>query len=163
MTWRSVLGYLGAWSGIGCALFVVYVVVVSRTGLVYTARKQDGTLKEQIPLSGYLNMLILLLCIVGLQVAANYFGLARKALDISLSHLFLLNLGHYLILFAFDTAVIDGLVLGVWRPAFLRLPDAMGGESMKKHALASIPVGVVAGLVLTVISTAISYLTLFRS
>jgi hypothetical protein len=81
--------------------------------------------------------------------------------DFGFGHLFLLNYGHYLMLFLFDTAVIDGLVLGVWRPGFLRLPDAMGGESMKKHILISIPIGVVAGLGLSAISTAVSYFTLF--
>jgi hypothetical protein len=106
-------------------------------------------------------MLSLLLGIVGLQVVANYLGLAREAIEISFFPLFLLNFGHYLILFVFDTAVIDGLVLSVWRPGFLQLPDAIGAESMKKHILLSIPVGVVAGIGLTAVSTAVSYFTLF--
>jgi hypothetical protein len=160
MTWGSVLRYLAVWSVIGSALFCVYVVVVYRTGIVYTARKEDGMLKEQIPRSGYLNMLIFLLCIVGFQVVANALGLAGALAEISFLHLFLLNFGHYLILFLFDTAVIDGLVLGVWRPAFLKLPDAIGAESMKKHILVSIPVGTVAGVGLAGISTVISYFTL---
>jgi hypothetical protein len=161
MTLEKMLGYLGVWSAIGCVVFCAYVVVVFRTGIVHTARKEDGTLKKRIPLSGYLNMLILLLCIVGFQVAANYFGLVRKALEIGFFSLFLLNFGHYLILFVFDTIVIDGLVLSVWRPGFLRLPDAIGAESMKKHILLSIPIGTVAGIGLTVVSTVVSYFTLF--
>ena len=161
MTWENVLGYLALWSGVGCALFCVYVVLVFRTGVVYTARREDGTLKERIPLSGLLNMLVLLLCIVGFQVGANYLGLARRPVEMSFLQLFLLNFGHYLILFLFDTAVIDGLVLGVWRPGFLKVPDAMGGESMKKHMLISIPVGAIAGLGLAAVSTAVSYFTLF--
>ena len=161
MTWEDLLGYLALWSGVGCGLFCVYVWVVFRTGIVYTARRQDGTLKERIPLGGLFNMLVFLLCIVGFQVGANYLGLARRAVEMSFLHLFLLNFGHYLILFLFDTAVIDGLVLGVWRPGFLKLPDAMGGESMKEHIMTSIPVGVIAGLGLTAISTAVSYFTLF--
>ena len=162
MTLGRVLGYLGVWSAIGCAIFGVYVVAVFRTGIVYTARKKDGTLKKRIPPSGYLNMLILLLGIVGFQVVANYLGLVRKAVEISFFPLFLLNFGHYLILFIFDTVVIDGLVLSVWRPGFLQLSDAIGAESMKKHILLSIPVGTVAGIGLTVISTVVSYFTLFR-
>lgn len=47
----DVLSYLIVWSLIGCAGFSVYVVVVFRTGIVYTARKQDGTLKEKPPLA----------------------------------------------------------------------------------------------------------------
>ncbi|MEJ2607018.1 MAG: hypothetical protein P8Z41_10125 [Anaerolineales bacterium] len=92
---------------------------------------------------------------------ANYYGLARSGLTIPFMVLFLLNFVHYIILFLFDTLVIDGLVIGVWRPEFLRLPDDMGAESMKKHMLKSIPVGIVAGVALTVISTAISYFAMF--
>lgn len=61
-----------------------------------------------------------------------------------------------------ETVVIDGLVLSVWRPGFLQLSDAIGGESMKKHMLLSIPIGTATGAGLTAISTVISFFTLFR-
>ena len=70
--------------------------------------------------------------------------------------LMLLNFGHYVVLFLFDTVVVDGLVLSLWRPAFLRLPATMNRESMKRHVLLSIPVGLIAGIGLTALSTAIS-------
>ncbi|MEJ2551102.1 MAG: hypothetical protein P8Z42_07420 [Anaerolineales bacterium] len=161
MTLDIAIRYLIVWSAVGAFAFCIYVFAVFRGGLVYTARKQDGTLKERIPLSGILNMLLLLLIIVGFQILANYYGLARSGLTIPFMVLFLLNFVHYIILFLFDTLVIDGLVIGVWRPEFLRLPDDMGAESMKKHMLKSIPVGIVAGVALTVISTAISYFAMF--
>ena len=135
--------------------------MVFRTKLVYTARNQDGTLKERIPLSGYLNMLILLISIVGFQCLANYIGLARENIVLTFFSLFLLNFGHYLILFVFDSLVIDGLVLSVWRPKFLGIPDTMGRESMKTHVLASIPIGTIAGIVLTGMSTVFSFFAFF--
>jgi hypothetical protein len=137
------------------------VVIAFRTRIVYASRKEDGTLKQQIPLSGYLNMVFFLLAIIGFQVVANYFGLSREKLQVSFVSLFLLNLGHYCILFLFDSAVIDGLVLSVWRPRFLQLPDALGRKSMKTHILKSIPVGLVAGIGLTAVSTTLSHFTLF--
>ena len=73
-----------------------------------------------------------------------------------------MNFGHYLIFFIFDSVVIDGLVLSVWRPAFLQLPDAMGSESMKRHILLSIPIGTVIGIGLAAVSTAISYFMLLN-
>ena len=161
MTFERVIDYLGIWSAIGFVVFSAYVVIVFRTGIVYTSRTEKGTLKERIPLSGYLNMVIFLLGIVGFQIVANYFGLAREELEVTFLSLFLLNFGHYLILFLFDTAVIDGLVLSVWRPRFLQLPGAIGRESMKKHILLSIPIGMLAGIGLTAVSTALSYFTLF--
>jgi len=163
MTVEKIIHYLAVWSGIGAAAFSIYVAAVFRSGLVYTARNQDGTLKDRIPLRGIVNMLILISIIVGFQVLANYVGLSRSGVDIRFTALFLLNFGHYLLLFLFDTLVIDGLVIGVWRPGFLKLPDEMGAESIKKHILISLPVGVVAGVVLTAISTAISNFRLFAS
>ncbi len=59
MTSSFVLSYLLIWGLIGCALFFTMVIVLFRTGLVYTARKPDGTLKDKIPLSGKLAMLII--------------------------------------------------------------------------------------------------------
>mgnify|MGYP001826663207 CR=1 FL=1 len=157
MTLQDTLSYLALWSAIGWALFSAYVVVMFRSGLVYTARNEDGTLKDQVPPSGQLNMLALLVAIVGFQVAANYLGIASKGYGISFLSLFLLNLTHYLILFAYDTVFIDGFVLAVWRPAFLQIPEAMGGESMTRHIVKSLPIGLVAGVALSAFSTAIAY------
>jgi hypothetical protein len=157
VTTQEIFGYLALWSAIGWALFSAYVVVVFRTGLAYTARNDDGTLKEQVPAIGQINMLVLLVAIVGFQVGANYLGIASKGYGLSFLSLYLLNLVHYLILFAFDTVFIDGFVLAVWRPAFLQLPEAMGRDSMTRHMLRSIPIGLVAGIALSAFSTAIAY------
>ncbi len=162
MTMKMVLTYLLIWSAIGFAAFSGYVFLAFKTGLVYTARKQDGTLKERIPLSGIVNMLILLIAIVGFQCLANYFGMVQNKIGLNFLSLFLLNYGHYLILFLFDSLVIDGLVLSLWRPKFLNLPDTIGRESMKKHILLSMPIGLLAGIVLVSISTTFSFFILFR-
>ncbi|MFC1997423.1 hypothetical protein ACFLXI_07435 [Chloroflexota bacterium] len=152
------MSYLLLWGLIGCALFFILVVVLFRTGSVYSARKLDGTLKDVIPLSGKLAMLILPISYLVFQVLSNYIGLVQQGTTLNYGQLFPLNYGIYLILFLFDTFFIDGFVLAIWRPAFLQLPDEMGKESMKKHILISIPVGLFIGAILTLISTTTSYL-----
>ena len=117
-------------------------------------------MKEKIPLRGYLTSAVFLLCIVGYLLLANYFGLARQNINLSFGALYLLNFALYLILFLFDTIVIDGFVLGNWRPAFLQLPEAMGWESMKEHILKSVPVGIAFGLIIALVSTTISFYTM---
>lgn len=157
MTLNTVLSYLLIWGLIGCLLFFAMVVILFRTEIVYTARRKDGTLKEEIPLSGKLAMLIIPISFFLFQVLSNYLGLVQHDITLSYGHLYLLNYGVYLILFLFDTFFIDGFVLAKWRPDFLQLPDEMGKESMKKHILVSLPIGLLIGALLTLISTAASY------
>jgi hypothetical protein len=162
MTLAETLSYLGIWSLIGAAIFSAFVVFAFRTDLVYAARKDDGMLKDRIPVRGYLAMVAFLLTIIGFLVLANACGLARRAFSISLGRLFVLNFALYLILLLYDTLVIDGLVLGLWRPAFLQLPDALGWESMKEHMLHSIPVGLAFGVILAGVSAILSFFTVFQ-
>jgi tetrahydromethanopterin S-methyltransferase subunit D len=68
-----------------------------------------------------------------------------------------LNLTLFLILFLFATVVIDGFVLGYWRPAFLRLPDSMGWTLMKVHMLKSLPMGIISGFIVSLYSAVISF------
>jgi hypothetical protein len=107
-------------------------------------------------------MVAFLLTIVGFLVLANACGLARIAFGISLGRLFFMNYALYLILFLYDTLVIDGVVLGLWRPAFLQLPDAMGWASMREHMLRSIPIGLVFGVILAAVSAILSFFVVFR-
>lgn len=51
MPFLSIIRYLLIWSLLGAAAFSLYVILAFQTGLVYTARQEDGTLKERIPLS----------------------------------------------------------------------------------------------------------------
>ena len=54
MTREAALAYLATWGLIGIALFSLFVIFAFRSGLVYTARKEEGTLKGHIPLKGIL-------------------------------------------------------------------------------------------------------------
>lgn len=143
---------------IGAILFSVLVFFLFRSRLVYTSRKEDGTLKENIPLTGFLTMGVFLITVVLFFILANYFGIVKQRYHPNFGTLLLINFFLYLLLFLFDTLIIDALVLGRWRPTFLDLPDAMGGESMKEHIRRSIPVGVASGVIISLVSTAISFI-----
>ena len=157
MSTSEVVRYFAVWGIIGATLFSVFVIFVFRTGVVYKARNEDGLLKEKIPITGYLTSIGFLFLIVFFLVAANYFGLIQNGYQLSFWSLYALNLGLYLILFLFDTIVIDGFVIGYWRPVFLQLPEAMGAQSMREHIKKSIPVGTVFGLIVSLVCTAVSY------
>lgn len=148
--------YLLLWSTFGAVIFSFLVVILFRTGVAYTSRNPDGTLKRKVPISGMATSFSLLLGIVGLQIASNYWGLKRQGVELNWGLLFLVNYALYFVLLLYDTVVIDYLVIVKWRPDFLMLPETMNWQSMKTHILATIPVGPVVGLLLTAVSVAIS-------
>ena len=55
MTMIEILRYLLVWGTIGAVLFSFFVIFMFRSGIVYSARNEDGLLKEKIPLAGYLH------------------------------------------------------------------------------------------------------------
>ncbi|MFN2235875.1 MAG: hypothetical protein ACK2U1_16745 [Anaerolineales bacterium] len=153
-----ILSYMLIWGLIGCVLFFALVVVIFRTGVVYTARKQDGTLKDEIPLRGKFALLIIPISLTLFLLFTNTISFVHNDLTMSLWQIFTLNYGLYLILFFFDTFFIDGYTLAIWRPGFLKIPNEMGRGSMRKHILASLPVGLLLGILLTIIPSTTTYL-----
>jgi hypothetical protein len=162
MTVNEIIRYLAIWSLAGALAFTLFVFLSFRSGIVFAARQSDGTLKERIPLAGLLAMGAFLLLLVAFFLAANRLGLGDHIFGAPFGQLFLLNLVLYLILFAFDTLIIDAVVLGAWRPSFLRLPLEMGSSSMTQHIRRSLPVGFVSGILLALITSTISYLVWAR-
>jgi hypothetical protein len=158
MTITNILSYLITWGIIGAIIFSLFVLFVFQSGVVYTARNEDGTLKEDMPIKGYLVMGLFLLSIVGFMVLANYIGIARQGYHPTFGNLLLINFTLYILLFLFDTLIIDAFILGSWRPGFLHIPEAMGKESMNIHIRRSLPIGIGSGVVISLISTTISYL-----
>ena len=161
MSAPEVLEFYLLWSVVGCLAFSVFVIVVFKTGVAWIARNRTGELKQDMPLQGYLAMLIIPLSIIGLELAANYVSLKRNGVDLRFQHLWLLNFGLYIILLLYDTLVIDYLVLLVWRPSFLEIPDELERGSMRQHLLLSLPIGVGAGVVITSLIALISHFVLF--
>jgi hypothetical protein len=153
----KVLTYLITWGLIGSVLFFVLVVVLFRTGVVYTARIQDGTLRDKIPLRGKFAMLIIPISLTIFLLLANKISLAQNNIVLNLWQIFTLNYILYLILFLFDTIFIDGFTLAIWRPDFLKIPHEMGRESMRKHIWASLPIGLFLGIFFTIIPSATTY------
>ncbi len=147
LTLVAILLYLLLYGGIGAALFSVIVLIFCRTGVAWAER---GEVKRTV------GSIIILGGLISLQLLANFFGLKLQNFSISFGELFMLNYGLYLLLFLFDTLVIDILVIVKWHPAFLQLPETEVATSVKYH-LKTIPIGIVLGLAITLIPSLISY------
>jgi hypothetical protein len=158
MTASEVILYPIIWSLAGCLVFSLFVVVAFRSGLVFAARKTGGTLKDRVPLGGFLAMAAFLTLVVAFFFCANRLGLGEHVFAAHLKQLLSPNLGLYVILFAFDTFIFDALLIGVWRPAFLKIPDEMDSSSMDFHVRRSLPVGRISGAFIAMIAAAFSTL-----
>jgi hypothetical protein len=156
LTPGKVISYIATWSFAGALAFSLFVVAAFRSGLVFTARKQDGTLKDHVPPAGMAAMAGFVLTLVAFILLANRLGLAGYISHTTFYQLFLLNLALYLVLFAFDTLVIDALVLGRWRPSFLKIPSEMGSTSMAEHIRRSLSIGLLSGVVLSLLTASLS-------
>ncbi len=93
MSTIEVVSYLVVWGIIGAVLFSLFVILVFKTGIVYTARNEDGLIIEKIPITGYLTSIGFLVIIIFFLVAANYFGLIQNGYQLSFWSLYALNLG----------------------------------------------------------------------
>jgi hypothetical protein len=131
---------MGIWGVLGACLLNVIVVMVYRTGLVHTARKRDGTLKRKIPIAGLLTMLAMLLLIVAFVVLfdSSTFSPHRHP---AFTEVLLVNFAFVLLLVLYDSLVIDILVLGLWKPAFLHIAEEVTLESMVFHVKKQFTVG----------------------
>lgn len=158
MTPLELLLYLFIWGSIGSTIFTLFVIVVFRTGLVWKTRNEDYKFKKKIPIIGYIAMASIPVGIISLQILANYLSLNPQTYSPDFMTLFVINYLLYLILFLYDTLIVDLLVLGIWKPAFLKLPNPTDdNSSIKTHILISIPIGMIFGGIFTLISTLISF------
>jgi len=149
------------WAIIGIVIFNLYVVFVFRTGLVYTARKPDGTLKERVPASGMAVSVSLLLISIGLLLLFDYFVLVPYASSLTIFHIFLLNFLLYLLIFFYDTYVIDYWVIGKWRPKFMHIPEEMNADSMHLHIVESTKKGPIIISAISLVGTLIAFMIFF--
>lgn len=161
MTSFEILKYITFWAGIGIIIFNVVILYLFRSGAAFTARNRDGNLKKKIPLKGLIAMGFFCLGIIGILVLASYLGIKSPGFKVSFLQLFIINLLLYSILFAYDTFVIDWLVIVKWRPHFLNIPDTMTRESMIRHIKTSIPVGMGLGIIFSLAGAVVTYFLFF--
>ena len=154
MTITQVLIYFSTWSFIGVIAFSLIVVYLFRSGRVYDSRTKEGHFKQKIELKGLISITSFLILVVMFLTISNFLSLIRSGAVFNCWHIFSLNLGLITILILYDTLVIDWIVIAHWRPAFLRLPDAMNKVQMLEHVRRTVQVApFIAILVATLSST----------
>jgi len=158
MSINNLVSYLIIWSMLGVILFNFVVIYLLRSGDVYESRGKDGLRKRDSSVKGWITTLGFLGLVVAFLLAGNYFSFLRIHSGFTFWQIFWLNFALMMILVVYDSIVIDWLVIAKWRPAFLKIPDEMNAESMKKHILFTIPVAPVICAVIAAISAGASLL-----
>ncbi len=142
------MNYLLVWGVIGSILFTILVGVFFLTGIIYAAvENPDPKTKKK----GMIGSLIILIGIIFVQSISTIISLDSNLDNADFIGIFVLNYALYLLLFLYDTLIIDIVILVKWHPDFLQLPDEEVFNSATYHLKTLIP-GSIIGLAVTAIS-----------
>lgn len=108
---------------------------------------------ERVLRQGAASMLLMPLIIIILQILFAYFGILKQYPQATFGQLFGVEYFYFFLIFFFDTFVIDFLILLTWQPAFLRLPKTINTERFKKQLILGLPLGLLFGALITLISS----------
>jgi len=148
MSSLSVITYLLVWGFVGSVLFTIIVYLFFLTGVIYAAiENPDPKTKKK----GMIGSLIILIGIILIQSVSTISSLDSYRGNADFISVFILNYALYLILFFYDTIIIDIVILVKWHPDFLHLPDEEVFTSVSYHLRTLIP-GSILGLAVTAIS-----------
>ena len=131
----------------GTALLAGFTIYLFRSGWAFRARESDGTLKGSQDLKGKCILFLSLLCMVAFLVVLDAISFHGK--ETSFQHVLFFNSLVFGGLMLIDALLIDLLVLGYWKPAFLRIPETVTFRSMARHVAFQLSIGwlVAAGIV----------------
>ncbi len=145
------------WGVVGSIAVTIYLIVAWQTGLLATDGDEDGELRANVRLSSVLTGVGALLIFLALLVVADVTDLLRHGADLPFARLYALNYLVYVFWLLYDTIVIDILIVVIWHPDFLKLPDPESHGSIAYH-LRTIPRGLIFGAFVTGVATSIVWL-----
>lgn len=148
------------WSIGICIVFDFIVVYLFRSGIVARTRDERGELRKRMRFRDKMPILIFMLGIVG---GILLYDISVIPAGTSLWGVGLWNFCMIIALVLYDSLIIDLLVIGVWRPPFLHLPDHYNMESMIRHVKKTFIVGWIFIIPLTVIPSVLYYYLIVAS
>jgi hypothetical protein len=152
--------HVGNWSLVGAVGFTLLLILASITKAFQLVRDEEGLFRKPMPLGGWIVMAGFFLTIFLFFIAAAYFGLLIKGMSPSFWVLWLMNFLIFFTLLLFDTFIIDILILVLWHPAFLKLPDKEMFVSITFH-LKTMLFGTIFNIVASFISSLAAWLLFF--
>jgi hypothetical protein len=151
------LRFVLRWGLTGSVVLTIYLVVMWQLGYLGAVRNDQGELRRHMPKAGLLTGIGSILMYIVLIVVADLSDLFTPGTTTSFFDLMSVNYLVYLFWLLFDTLVIDILLVGLWHPGFLRLPEREAHGSAIYH-LRTIPQGMMIGIVVVLIASGIAQL-----
>jgi hypothetical protein len=152
--------YVGKWSLVGAAGFTILLILAKVTKAFQLVRDEEGLFRKPMPLGGWMALAGFVLAIFLFFIAAAYFGLHQKGISPSFWTLWLMNFLIFFTLLLFDTFIIDILILVLWHPAFLKLPDMDVHTSILFH-LKTMLFGTIFSIVVSFVVSLAAWLRFF--
>jgi len=131
--------YIGKWSLYGIFGFSLFLVIAGATRIFHLVRDSEGELRKPMPFSGWALMTGFVFTAFSFSLAAVHFDLIAKGLMPGFWQLFLMNFLVFFAISLFDTFIIDILILVIWHPKFLNLPDSEAFNSATYHIKTLVP------------------------
>ena len=142
------------WGSIGSLILAAYLIFAWQQGLLGAVRNEAGELRRHLPRAGVMTGIGSVLMYIVLIAVADVQDLLSVDASVPFTRLLANNYLVYIFWLLFDTLVIDILVVTLWHPTFVRLPDREAHGSVIYH-LRTIPRGLMLGVPVVLTATGI--------
>jgi hypothetical protein len=149
------------WFILSILILHILLVIVYRTGIVFTNREKDGSLKKKMPLKGLVTMVVFFLLIVLFFILFDIFTFSNYT-SVNFSMVLIMNFFLLVLFDIYDAVVVDLLILAKIKPKFLHLPSEVTMDSMKYHVKKQFTVGWILKIPILIISS-ILYISVIRN
>jgi heme/copper-type cytochrome/quinol oxidase subunit 2 len=140
------------WFILSIAILHILLVIFYRTGIVFTNREKDGTLKKKMPIKGFITMAVFFILIILFFILFDIYTFSNEP-SVDIKTVLIMNFFLLLLFDIYDAIVVDLIILGKIKPKFLHLPKDVTLKSMKYHVKKQFTVGWILKLPIVVIST----------
>lgn len=151
----GLVSFVLTWGLTGSGVITLYLVIAWQTGLLTGAKDPEGAGRERLGAAGIAAVLGSILLYLVMLCVADGVGLAQTD-GLTFGRLWAFNFLVYFFWLVYDTFVLDILLVIVWRPGFLTLPDPQAHGSAAYH-LSTIPRGMIFGAVVSLVATTVSW------
>ncbi|NER13063.1 hypothetical protein GWK08_06410 [Leptobacterium flavescens] len=140
--------------GIGCLIFMLWILFFSYSGMAKAVRDREGNFTGKLNWKSVLAFSIFIAFLFGIMHFGNVRLINHLGQDPGLWTLWLNSFGIFFTVHLFDLIVLDYLIIVVWHPAFLKLPDTDYYRKLRPHLIGffkGIPLGIASSFLTAVV------------